>query len=227
MSLKTKEQTELLVKEHTPLVWSIVRRYMGRGVDPEDLFQLGAIGLIKAIEGFDESYGTQFSTYAVPKIIGEIKRFLRDDGSVKVSRSLKEKAYAIEHARRRLREQLGAEPTVGMLALETGFEIEDIALCEQASMPVASLDEPLREGGGNLLDIKGDDTHEEKMIEYMSLYEAIEKLDEDERKVLALRFFRDLTQQKTAEVLGMSQVKVSRVEKRAIIKVKGFMNDTT
>lgn len=223
MSRCDKERMQVLVKEHTPLIWSIVRRYMGRGVEADDLFQLGAIGLIKAIDGFDEGFGTQFSTYAVPKIMGEIKRFLRDDGPVKVSRGIKEKAYAIERARQELCAVGGCEPTVSQIAAQTGLEIEEIAMCRQASMAVSSLDEPLTEDGGSLLDIKGDIYAEEKMVEHMSLYEAISRLEDDERKVVALRFFRDMTQQKTADVLGFTQVKVSRIEKRAIGKLKKLM----
>lgn len=224
MVVKDKDELDELVRRHTPLVRSIASRFTGRGVDMDDLFQLGAIGLIKAIEGFDEDYGTCFSTYAVPKIMGEIKRFLRDDGTVKVSRSIKEKAYTIEQARRRLLAEKGEEPRISEIALEVGLTPEETASCINASSSVASLDEPLTEDGGTLLDIKGDNsTAEEKMIEHMSLYEAINRLGDEERKVLALRFFRDMTQQKTADLLGMTQVKVSRIEKKAIQRLRTLM----
>lgn len=136
-----------LVKEHTPLVWSIVRRYMGRGVEPEDLFQIGAIGLIKAIDGFDQSMGTRFSTYAVPKIMGEIKRFLRDDGPIKISRTVKENAYAVERARAGFLARTGREPTVNEISGLTGIIPEDIAVCQKAPPSVASLDAALGDDG--------------------------------------------------------------------------------
>ena len=205
-----------LVKEHTPLVWSIVRRYMGRGVEPEDLFQIGAIGLIKAIDGFDQSMGTRFSTYAVPKIMGEIKRFLRDDGPIKISRTVKENAYAVERARADFLAHTGREPTVSEISGLTGVMPEDIAVCPKALSSVASLDAALSDDGGSLMDIVGDGQTDDDMAERQSLYDAIGHLEPELRKVIALRFFRDMTQQKAAAVLGCSQVRISRLEKKAI-----------
>ena len=218
-------EKERLVRQHTPLIWSIVKRFTGRGVDPEDLFQLGAIGLIKAIEGYDEGYGTQFSTYAVPKIMGEIKRFLRDDGTIKISRVIKERSYAIERASARLREKNGREPVISEIAAETGFEPEDVAVCMQAPTTVTSLDEPLGDEGGSLLDLKGGEGYEDRLVENMGLFDAISRLGDDERRVVALRFFRDMTQQKTADILGMSQVKVSRIERRAVGRLRELIGE--
>ena len=212
-----------LVKEHTPLVWSIVRRYMGRGVEPEDLFQIGAIGLIKAIDGFDQSMGTRFSTYAVPKIMGEIKRFLRDDGPIKISRTVKENAYAVERARADFLAHTGREPTVSEISGLTGVMPEDIAVCQKAPSSVASLDAALSDDGGSLMDIVGDGRTDDDMAERQSLYDAIGHLEPELRKVIALRFFRDMTQQKAAAVIGCSQVRVSRLEKKAIGQLRELL----
>ena len=212
-----------LVKEHTPLVWSVVRRYMGRGVEPEDLFQIGAIGLIKAIDGFDQSMGTRFSTYAVPKIMGEIKRFLRDDGPIKISRTVKENAYVVERARADFLARTGREPTVSEIAGLTGVMPEDIAVCQKAPSSVASLDAALGDDGGSLMDIVGDGQTDDDMTERQSLYDAIGHLEPELRKVIALRFFRDMTQQKAAAVLGCSQVKISRLEKKAIGQLRELL----
>ena len=130
-----RDASERLVTENTGLIWSIARRYFGRGVEPDDLFQLGCVGFLKAVEGFDTAYGTQFSTYAVPKIAGEIRRFLRDDGAVKVSRGLKERAQQIHAARRRLEQTLGREPALSEIAAECGVSVEEIAEAETAAAP--------------------------------------------------------------------------------------------
>ena len=220
-------EVERLVEQHTPLVWSIVRRFLGRGVEAEDLFQLGSIGLLKAIDGFDEAFGTRFSTYAVPKIMGEIQRFLRDDGPVKVSRGLREKSSLIRQARDRLLQETGQEPGVQALARATGLEPEEIALCENAGRAVLSLDAPLSpdgaEDGGSLLDLQADPGAESRLLDRMDLEKAVGQLEPLERQVVALRFFRDLTQQKTADLLGLTQVRVSRMEKRILQKLRKQM----
>ena len=220
-------EVERLVEQHTPLVWSIVRRFLGRGVEAEDLFQLGSIGLLKAIDGFDEAFGTRFSTYAVHKSMGEIQRFLRDDGPVKVSRSLREKSSLIRQARDRLLQETGQEPGVQALARATGLEPEEIALCENAGRAVLSLDAPLSpdgaEDGGSLLDLQADPGAESRLLDRMDLEKAVGQLEPLERQVVALRFFRDLTQQKTADLLGLTQVRVSRMEKRILQKLRKQM----
>lgn len=207
---------ERLMEENAGLIWSIVRRYYGRGVDPEDLYQLGCLGFLKAVRGFDPSYGCQFSTYAVPKISGEIRRFLRDDGAVKVSRGVKERAMAIRLARDRLGHALGREPTLSELSEETGLEPEEIAAADEASLPVASLQMEAGEDGFTLESVLGTDGIEEGVVERLALRGAIDALPEREKQVIFLRYYKNLTQDKTAKVLGVSQVQVSRIERKAV-----------
>ena len=214
---------ERLLLDNSGLIWSVARRYYGRGVDPEDLYQLGCLGFLKAIRGFDTAYGTQFSTYAVPKIAGEIRRFLRDDGAVKVSRGLKEKAQLIRLARDKLGHRLGREPFLSELAEETGLEPEEIAGAETAALGVASLQEESGEEGFSLEDVLGTDAMEERLLERLALREAIEALPERERQVIALRFYKNLTQDRAARVLGVSQVQVSRLERRAVGRLRELM----
>lgn len=214
---------EQMIQDNSGLIWSIVRRFFGRGVEPDDLYQLGCLGFFKAVQGFDSAYGTQFSTYAVPKIAGEIKRFLRDDGTVKVSRSIKERSYKISRATQELQRRLGREPFLSEIAEETGYAVEEIAESEQASRQVYSLDAEINEDGGSLIDILTNEGEEENMVENIDLFSAINQLEELPRQVLALRFFRDMTQQKTAQILGISQVQVSRMERRAIEQIRSKM----
>ncbi|MBQ3556710.1 MAG: sigma-70 family RNA polymerase sigma factor [Oscillospiraceae bacterium] len=206
---------EQVLQENAGLLWSIVRRYYGRGVDPDDLYQLACLGFLKAVRGYDTAFGTQFSTYAVPKIAGEIRRFLRDDGAVKVSRGVKERAMAIRAARSRLQSSLGREPTLSELSEQTGLEPEEIAAAETAVEPVASLQ--METGDGLTLEsMLGDDGMEERLVERMVLHRAMEQLPEQERKVLLLRYYKGLTQSSVARVVGVSQVQVSRLERRAV-----------
>lgn len=207
---------EQLLLDNSGLIWSVARRYYGRGVDPEDLYQLGCLGFLKAVRGFDTSYGTQFSTYAVPKIAGEIRRFLRDDGTVKVSRGIKERATALRQARQDLYHRLGREPTVGELAQATGLEPEDIAAAETATLSVASLQSQAGEDGFTLESILGCDGMEEEVVERLALRQAIDALPDRERQVIFLRFYKNFTQDRTARVLGVSQVQISRIERKAI-----------
>ena len=205
-----------LIEENAGLIWSIVRRYYGRGTDPEDLYQLGCLGFLKAVRGFDPAFGCQFSTYAVPKIAGEIRRFLRDDGAVKVSRSVKERALTIRQARDRLTHALGREPTLSELSAETGLESEDIAAAEEASLPVASLQMEAGEEGFTLESMVGTEGMEEGVVERLALRGAIDSLPERERQVIFLRYYKNLTQDRAARVLGVSQVQVSRIERKAV-----------
>ena len=207
---------ERMMEENAGLIWSVVRRYYGRGTDPEDLYQLGCLGFLKAVRGFDPAFGCQFSTYAVPKIAGEIRRFLRDDGAVKVSRGLKERAGSIRSARERLALDLGREPTLSELAEETGLEAEDIAAAEEANLPVASLQMEAGEDGFTLESMLGTDGMEEGVVERLALRGAIDALPERERQVIFLRYYKNLTQDKTAKVLGVSQVQISRIERKAM-----------
>lgn len=207
---------EQMMEENAGLIWSVVRRYYGRGTDPEDLYQLGCLGFLKAVRGFDPAFGCQFSTYAVPKIAGEIRRYLRDDGAVKVSRGVKERAGAIRQARDRLSHALGREPTLSELSAETGLEPEDIAAAEEANLPVASLQMEAGEDGFTLESMLGTDGMEEGVVERLALRGAIDALPERERQVIFLRYYKNLTQDKTAKVLGVSQVQISRIERKAM-----------
>lgn len=210
---------ERLMEENAGLIWSIVRRYYGRGVDPDDLYQLGCLGFLKAVRGFDPAFGCQFSTYAVPKIAGEIRRFLRDDGAIKVSRGLKERSGAIRTARERLRSALGREPTLSELAGETGLEAEEIAAAEDAGAPVASLQ--METGDGFTLEsVLGTEGMEEGIVERLALRTAVDELPERERAVVLLRYFRGMTQDRASKVLGVSQVQVSRIERRALERLR-------
>ena len=211
---------EQVLLENNGLIWSVVRRYYGRGVEPDDLYQLGCLGFLKAVRGFDPGYGTQFSTYAVPKIAGEIRRFLRDDGPVKVSRGLKERGTAIRAARAKLSAQLGREPTLSELAEETGLTPEDIAAAETAIEPVVSLQAETGADGLTLEGMLTAGNEEEGMVERLTLRSAVSALPERERQVLLLRYYKGLTQVNTARVLGVSQVQVSRLERRALDKLR-------
>jgi len=210
---------ERLLEENVGLIWSIVRRYYGRGTDPDDLYQLGCLGFLKAVRGFDPTLGYQFSTYAVPKIAGEIRRFLRDDGTVKVSRELRERGGSLRQARDRLQSRLGREPTLSELSAETGLEPEEIAAADTANAPVASLQADLGDGL-TLEQTVGDEGMEEGVLEKLALREAIATLPDRERQVVELRYFRCLTQDKTAQILKVSQVQVSRIERRAMDKLR-------
>ncbi|MDR0381420.1 MAG: sigma-70 family RNA polymerase sigma factor [Oscillospiraceae bacterium] len=207
---------ERLFSENTGLIWSVVRRYFGRGVDPDDLYQLGCIGFLKAVRGFDPSFATQFSTYAVPKIAGEVRRFLRDDGPVKVSRGAREKAVRVKQARETLCQKLGREPALSELAGQCGLSAEEIASVELAVAPPESFQCESREGGRAPEDLVGVEGLEDEVIRRMALRESIDRLPPQERMVILLRYFRDFTQAKTAQVLGVSQVQVSRIERRAV-----------
>ena len=218
-----EEARQRLVEENAGLIWSIARRYFGRGVEPDDLYQLGCVGFLKAIEGFDTDYGTQFSTYAVPKISGEIRRFLRDDGTVKVSRGVKEQAAKIRQARLLLEQRLGREPKLSELAAETGISPEEIAFAETATGPADSIQRESGEDGFTLELVLGDYGAEERLVEHVALRAAIEKLPERERQVIALRYYHGMTQQASARVLHVSQVQVSRLERRAVDQLRQML----
>lgn len=213
---------ERLILENSRLIWSIVRRYVGRGVEQEDLYQLGCVGFLKAIQGFDPAYGTQFSTYAVPKIAGEMRRFLRDDGTVKVSRTLRERAARIAQVRTELTFRRGKEPTLSELAAYLELEIEDIAMAEAATCAVVSLSAETGDGL-TLESMLGDDGMEEDLVERLDLKAAIDGLPERERTVILLRYFRCFTQEQTAKVISVSQVQVSRIERKAVEQLRRLL----
>ena len=211
------------MEENSGLIWAVARRFLGRGTDAEDLYQLGCLGFLKAVEGFDTEYGTQFSTYAVPKISGEIRRFLRDDGAVKVSRSLKEQSCTIRTVRNQLTSALGRDPTIAEISRQTGFSPEEIALAETATAATESIQRESGEDGFSLENILTDTESEEKMVEKIALRQAISALPEREASVIRLRYFHGLTQQRVAKVLDVSQVQVSRIEKKAIAQLRQLM----
>ena len=214
-----EQACEQMLRDNSGLIWSIVRRYYGRGVEPDDLYQLGCLGFIKAVKGFDLTFGTQFSTYAVPKIAGEIRRFLRDDGAIKVSRGIREQAATIFAAREKLKNTLGREPVLSELSEETGLRPEEIAQCELAVLQRETGDGLTLEG------MLGSESPEESLVEKIALREAIEVLPERERMTILLRFFKGLTQEQTARLLGVSQVQVSRLERRALEKLRALLAD--
>lgn len=218
-----KAACEALLLQNNGLIWSIARRYFGRGVEPDDLYQLGCLGFIKAVEGFDLEFGTQFSTYAVPKIAGEIRRFLRDDGSIKVSRSLKERAMLLRTVRQRLAAQLLREPTISELSKESGLSVEDIAAAEAATGATESIQQRSSDDGFALEDVLSSGEMEEALVEKIALKEAISHLSPREQKVIQLRFFHSLTQDKTAKILGVSQVQISRIEKKALHTLRNYI----
>lgn len=217
------QATEMLVEENSGLIWAVVRRFLGRGTDAEDLYQLGCLGFLKAVEGFDLQFGTQFSTYAVPKISGEIRRFLRDDGAVKVSRTLKEQAANIRGTRNRLTAALGREPTIMEISRQTGLSPEEIALAETATAAAESIQRETGDEGFSLEDILTDTESEERMVEKIALRQAICALPDRERSVIHLRYFHALTQQRVAKIMNISQVQVSRIEKKAIESLKELL----
>lgn len=215
---------EELLLTNEGLIWSIVRRYCGRGVEADDLYQLGCLGFVKAVKGFDPAFGCQFSTYAVPKIAGEIRRFFRDDGAIKISRTVKEHASAVRTSREKLLHQLGREPMLSELAEDSGLSVEEVVTADTALTSVTSLQSEMGEDGlllEGILSAAGD--MEEDVVEKVTLRNAIDKLSEREREVIFLRYYKDLTQERAARVLGISQVQVSRVEKKAVSALKELL----
>ena len=222
-----KEARDRLVMENAGLVWSIVRRFIGRGPEPDDLFQIGCIGLIKAIDNFDLSQNVKFSTYAVPMIIGEIRRFLRDNNSIRVSRSLKDTAYKAIYARDTLTRKNLKEPTMEEIAAEVGISKEDIVYALDAMQNPMSLYEPVYTDGGDTLyvmdQISDKKNKEETWVEHLSLSEAMKRLNDRERHIISLRFFEGKTQTEVADMIGISQAQVSRLEKNALKAMRSYL----
>ncbi|HHX96555.1 MAG TPA: RNA polymerase sporulation sigma factor SigF [Clostridia bacterium] len=221
--LKAREK---LINCNLRLVFSLVQRFSGRGYEVEDLFQIGTIGLIKAIDKFDLSYNVKFSTYAVPMIIGEIRRFLRDDGPLKISRSLKENAYRINKKRESLTEELGREPTLQEIASEIELSLDEIILSLNAMQKPTSIYETLYQDDGDpiyILDQLSADPETEIWFEKIIFKEALGKLPAKERDILIMRFIQDMTQTEIAKIINLSQVQVSRLERQALCKLKYFL----
>ena len=222
-----KEARDRVITENIGLVWSIVRRFMSRGHEPEDLFQIGSIGLIKAIDKFDMSYDVKFSTYAVPMIMGEIKRFLRDDGVIKVSRSMKETAGKIRVTREKLSTLYGREPTLEEISSDMNLAKEEVVMALESGAEVESLYKTIYQGDGNaiyLIDkLEQTNDESENMIDKLALRETIASLDEKDQELIRLRYFMNRTQTDIAKELGISQVQVSRLEKKILLKMREKM----
>lgn len=210
------------------LVRSIVTRFHGAGRDAEDLFQLGCLGLVKAIDRFDLSFPVRFSTYAVPMIMGEIRRYLRDDGPLRVSRALKGLAAACNRERENLTRSLGREPSLQEVAAAVGATVEDVVEALEGARPPASFQETIYTGDGEpiLLEdqVAATTVCETDWFEHMAVREGLRRLSRRERQVLELRYFRDRTQTEVARCLGISQVQVSRIERRALLRIRDYLN---
>ena len=222
-----KAARDLLFEENTGLIYSVAKRFLGRGVEMEDLFQIGSIGLLKAVDKFDMSYDVKFSTYAVPMILGEIKRFLRDDGTVKVSRSLKELAWRAKRLQEAAMQEESRELSLQELAERLEVEKEELVLALESTKDVESLYASVdgNEGTLQLIDKLTDNTENEKVMERLSLMEALEHLDAKQRQIIILRYFQDRTQADVARCIGISQVQVSRIEKRVLSELRRHLQE--
>ncbi|MBS4173337.1 RNA polymerase sporulation sigma factor SigF [Bacillus sp. FJAT-49736] len=220
-----QEARNLIVEKNMRLVWSVVQRFLNRGYEPDDLFQIGCIGLLKSVDKFDLTYDVKFSTYAVPMIIGEIQRFIRDDGTVKVSRSLKEIGNRIRKAKDELSKNIGRIPTVNELALFLDLPVEDIIMAQEAGRAPSSIHETVYENDGDPITLLDQiaDQNDQKWFDKIALKEAIRGLDDRERLIVYLRYYKDQTQSEVAERLGISQVQVSRLEKKILEQMKDRM----
>lgn len=218
-----KNAKERLVTENTGLVWNVIRGFHGRGYDPEDLFQIGCIGLMKSIERFDLSYDVKFSTYAVPLITGEIKRFFRDDGMIKVSRKWKEEGYKLYQLTGRLSHELGREPTLEELSEHSGLPVDEILCALEANAEVDSLNKTLQSDGKEttLMErLPSQKNMEDDLVNQLALRQAMENLSDREQKLIAMRYFQNKTQTEIAKELGVSQVQISRMEKKVLMKMR-------
>jgi len=223
-----EEARTQLFEENVGLIWCVVRRFLGRGVESEDLFQIGSIGLLKAIDKFDFTFDVKFSTYAVPMISGEIQRFLRDDGIIKVSRSLKELAYKAFVVREKLQDELNREPTLEELAKDMKVEKEELTMAMEASSEVESLYRPVYQKDGNevplLEKLEERECQEERVLNRMLLSQLLEELGKEERQLIYLRYFSNKTQTEIGQELGISQVQVSRMEKRILKRMRDMVS---
>ena len=220
-----EQAKEQIVNSNIRLIWSVVQRFLNRGYEADDLFQIGAIGLLKAVDKFDMSFDVRFSTYAVPMIIGEIQRFIRDDGTVKVSRSLKETANKVRKAKDELAKEIGRLPTIKEIADRLQISPEDVIFAQEANRAPTSIHETVFENDGDpitLMDQISDES-QNKWFDKIALQEAINHLSERERLIVYLRYFKDQTQSEVAERLGISQVQVSRLEKKILAAIKDQM----
>ncbi|WP_101844145.1 RNA polymerase sporulation sigma factor SigF [Halobacillus sp. Marseille-P3879] len=223
-----QDARHFLVEKNTRLVWSVVQRYLRRGYDPDDLYQIGCIGLLKSVDKFDLSFDVKFSTYAVPMIIGEIQRFIRDDGSVKVSRSLKETYHKIRVKKEELLKEHGRSPTINELADALELSTEEVIQAEDAGRSPQSIYETVYESEGDPITLVDQIAEEDsRWFEHLTLHEVMNTLDKRERLIIYLRYFKDQTQSEVAERIGISQVQVSRLEKKILEQMKESMSDSS
>ena len=219
-----KEARDTLFEKNTGLIYSVAKRFLGRGVDMDDLFQIGSIGLLKAVDHFDLSFDVRFSTYAVPMIVGEIKRYLRDDGILKVGRKLKENGFRICQAREKLEKKLSREPTLEEISVEVELSMDELVLSMDAAAEVESLHKIIYQGEGNELSLidklPEKENGQEKALDHIFLEEMLRSLEGQERKIIHMRYFQDKTQTEIAQALGISQVQVSRMEKKVLEKLR-------
>lgn len=221
-----KDARDTLFQENMGLIYSVARRFLGRGVDMEDLFQIGSIGLLKAVDNFAPSFDVKFSTYAVPMIMGEIKRFLRDDGMLKVSRSIKENQYKIYKMREKMEKVLGREPNIRELSKAMNMSVEELAMTMESVTEVESIYRTVYQGDGSEIQLvdrlpENKNVHEQT-LDKIFLEELLEKLDGEERQLIGMRYFQDMTQMEVAGKMGISQVQVSRMEKKVLKKLRGM-----
>ena len=221
-----KDARDTLFQENMGLIYSVARRFLDRGVDMEDLFQIGSIGLLKAVDNFDSGFDVKFSTYAVPMIMGEIKRFLRDDGMLKVSRSIKENQYKIYKMREKMEKTLGREPNIRELSNAMNMSVEELAMTMESVTEVESIYRTVYQGDGSEIQLvdrlpENKNVHEQ-ILDKIFLEELLEKLDGEERQLIGMRYFQDMTQMEVAGKMGISQVQVSRMEKKVLKKLRGM-----
>ncbi|MEZ0537213.1 SigF/SigG family RNA polymerase sporulation sigma factor [Caldicellulosiruptoraceae bacterium PP1] len=223
VKLGDQEAREKLIEQNIPLVWSIVKKFTSKGYETEDIFQIGCVGLIKAVDRFDPSFNVKFSTYAVPMIIGEIKRFMRDDGKIKVSRRIKENSAKVKKFRDEYIARYGKEPSISDISESTGISYEDIVVCLDASNDISSLNEVINQEDGKpitLMDIASEEDYSYKLLDILALKEGLKKLKGRERYIIFMRYFKNKTQSQIADELKISQVHVSRIEKKALERIK-------
>lgn len=222
-----KRALEIIIETNSGLIWSVVRRFLNRGYDADDLYQIGSIGLLKCVQKFDINFEVKFSTYAVPMIMGEIKRFLRDDGMIKVSRPLKEMATKAKYLKDAITKEKNQEPTINEMAVALDVPVEDLILALDADREIESLYSTVYQNDGksvyliDKLEIKGDSS--ENIVDSIVLNQIIDNLDDREKDIIKLRYFEDKTQSQVAKIIGVSQVQVSRIEKKVLSKIRSYL----
>lgn len=219
-----RKAMEEITVNNSGLIWNAVKKFSGRSAEKEDLFQIGAIGLLKAVKKFDDSFNVEFSTYAVPMILGEIRRFLRDDGMIKVSRSIKETGIKVNFAAEKIAEEKGREATLGEIAQYLGISLGEVATALEATREIDSIHRAVNDGDNNpvlVIDkISSQESDEERIINSVALKNGIDSLSHRERQILMLRYYREKTQSEVAKIMGLSQVQISRIEKKVLLTLR-------